>query len=143
MMQNSDPTGSWARASSRAFATARRPMQERANAARRVPDTRSSEPAMRCAPVRVRRQLLSSRAAFAAYAYAMPGIMPLHEAIEKVLTDADRPMHVSEIADEVTRRGLYERGDGGPIPTNQIHARIAKPRNRDRFTVSDGMVRLA
>ena len=52
-------------------------------------------------------------------------------------------MHVSEIADEVTRRGLYERGDGGPIPqTNQIHARIAKPRYRDRFTVSDGMVRL-
>lgn len=72
----------------------------------------------------------------------MPGIMPLHEAIEKVLTDAGEPMHVSEIADEVTRRGLYERGDGAPIPTNQIHARIAKPQYRDRFTVYDGVVRL-
>lgn len=51
-------------------------------------------------------------------------------------------MHVSEIADEITRRGLHERGDGGPIPTNQIHARIAKPQYRDRFTVRDGMVRL-
>ena len=72
----------------------------------------------------------------------MPGIMTLHEAIEKVLTDAGKPMHVSEIADEIMRRGLYERGDGGPIPTNQIHARIAKPQYRDRFTVSDGIVRL-
>lgn len=73
----------------------------------------------------------------------MPGLMPLHEAIEKVLTDAGKPMHVSEIADEVARRGLYERGDGGPIPTNQIHARIAKPQYRDRFAVSDGVVRLS
>jgi len=68
--------------------------------------------------------------------------MTLHEAIEQVLTDAGRPMHGSEIADEVARRGLYERGDGGPIPTNQIHARIAKPQYRDRFTVYEGIVRL-
>jgi HB1/ASXL restriction endonuclease-like protein with HTH domain len=73
----------------------------------------------------------------------MPGLMPLHEAIEQVLTDAGRPMHVSEIANEVARHGLYERRDGGPILTNQIHARIAKPEYRDRFTVSDGVVRLA
>ena len=73
----------------------------------------------------------------------MPGNMTLHEAIEKVLTDTGKPMHVSEIAHELVRRGLYERGDGGPIPTNQIHARIAKPQYRDRFIVSDGIVRLS
>lgn len=72
----------------------------------------------------------------------MPGIMTLHEAIENVLADAGKPMHVSNIADEIMRRGLYERGDGRPIPTSQIHARIAKPQHRDRFIVSEGMVRL-
>lgn len=68
--------------------------------------------------------------------------MPLHEAIELVLADAGRPLHVSDIAAEISRRGLYERRDGRPIPTNQIHARIAKPLYRDRFEVADGVVRL-
>lgn len=72
----------------------------------------------------------------------MPGVMTLDDAIEQVLRDGGKPMHVSEIAAEIERRGLYERGDGGPIPTNQIHARIAKPKHRDRFAVSEGIVRL-
>jgi HB1, ASXL, restriction endonuclease HTH domain len=70
----------------------------------------------------------------------MPGPMVLHDAIEQVLRDAGRPLHVSDIAAEIDRRGFYQRADEAPLPTNQIHARIAK--HPDRFAVSDGVARL-
>ncbi|WP_445151214.1 winged helix-turn-helix domain-containing protein [Baekduia sp. Peel2402] len=66
--------------------------------------------------------------------------MTLDDAIEQVLRDAGRPLHVADVAAEIGRRGLYERGDEGPLPTNQIHARISK--HPDRFAVADGVVRL-
>jgi hypothetical protein len=66
--------------------------------------------------------------------------MTLDDAIEEVLRDTGRPLHVTDVASEIDRRGLYERGDLGPLPTNQIHARIAK--HPGRFAVSDGYVSL-
>ena len=50
--------------------------------------------------------------------------MTLHEAIKQVLEDNGRPMSAREIADEVNRRNLYQRGDGSPVPGSQIHARV-------------------
>ncbi len=58
--------------------------------------------------------------------------MTLHEAIELVLREAGRPMHVRDIAAEIDRRGLFHRNDRRPLPANQIHARIAKPEYPER-----------
>ena len=48
----------------------------------------------------------------------------LHEAIIIVLRARGHSMTAQEIADEVNRRGLYTRGDGNPVPSKQIHARV-------------------
>jgi len=50
--------------------------------------------------------------------------MKLHNAIEKVLLQHRRPMKASEIAAEVNKQGLYQRGDLQPVPSSQIHARV-------------------
>lgn len=50
--------------------------------------------------------------------------MKLHEAIEKVLLEFKHPMSASNIASEVNRQGLYQRGDLQPIPSSQVHARV-------------------
>ena len=50
--------------------------------------------------------------------------MKLHEAIEKTLKTGGRAMTASEIATEINRSKLYSRGDGGPIPSSQISARV-------------------
>ena len=73
----------------------------------------------------------------------MPGRMPLLEAIETVLRDAGRAMHADDIAAEINRRGLYERGDDQPLQGSQVRARVAKAEYRDGFTVRDGIVGLA
>lgn len=48
--------------------------------------------------------------------------MTLHEAIQVVLQNG--PMTASEIASAVNSRQLYQRKDGAPVPSSQIHARI-------------------
>lgn len=51
--------------------------------------------------------------------------LKLHEAIQIVLKEADRPMTSREIADEINKRGLYHRKvDSNTVPPNQISARI-------------------
>lgn len=50
--------------------------------------------------------------------------MTLHEAIAQVLREAGHPLTVSEIASEVNAQKLYTRGDGLPVPSNQISARV-------------------
>lgn len=69
--------------------------------------------------------------------------MPLHQAIETVLRDAGRPMHTDDIAAEINRRGLYERGDDQPLRGAQVRARVAKAEYRDAFAVRDAVVSLA
>ncbi len=70
--------------------------------------------------------------------------MELHKAIEAVLRDAGGPLHVRDIAAAIDRSGLYQRGDGGPLPTAQVHARIGKRRYRDSFVqLGDGVIELA
>ena len=52
--------------------------------------------------------------------------LKLHEAIEIILKEYDRPMTSREIADEVNKRGLYHRKvDSDPVPVSQTRARIA------------------
>ncbi len=51
--------------------------------------------------------------------------MKLHEAIIKVLSESEKEtMTPQEIADEINKRKLYERGDKGTIPSSQISARV-------------------
>lgn len=48
----------------------------------------------------------------------------LHEAMRRVLADAGGGwMDAAQLAEEVRRRGLYQRRDSGPVPTKQIRAR--------------------
>jgi septal ring factor EnvC (AmiA/AmiB activator) len=50
--------------------------------------------------------------------------LTLHEAIARVLEEnGNRWMTVRELADEVNRKGLYQKRDGSPVEANQIHAR--------------------
>lgn len=49
--------------------------------------------------------------------------MKLHEAMVEVLKQGGRPMKAAEIAEEINRMELYERGDGQPVPGSQISAR--------------------
>lgn len=54
----------------------------------------------------------------------MKGInMTLHEAMQLVLKENDRPMTARELADEINNKNLYTRKDRKPVPTNQIGAR--------------------
>jgi len=50
--------------------------------------------------------------------------MTLHEAIEKVINQFHQPLSAQEIADEINKQKLYIRGDGNPVPSSQIHARV-------------------
>lgn len=50
--------------------------------------------------------------------------MTLHEAIVVVLKEAGRPLTRKDIADKINARKLYIRGDGKPLPSNQIGARV-------------------
>lgn len=53
------------------------------------------------------------------------GQLTLHEALTRVLEDAgNESMTARELADEVTRRGLYRKRDGSPVEVNQVHARV-------------------
>lgn len=49
--------------------------------------------------------------------------MTLHEAMQDVLHRAGEPLTSREIADEINRRGLYERGDGAQLGASQVSAR--------------------
>lgn len=55
--------------------------------------------------------------------------MTLHEAIEKVISDAGRPLSVQEIALEINKSGLYQKGDGKPVSEFQIFSRINNYKN--------------
>jgi hypothetical protein len=50
--------------------------------------------------------------------------MTLHEAIEKTIQKAGRPMTAVEIATELNKTKLYEKQDGSPIKSSQIGARV-------------------
>ena len=50
--------------------------------------------------------------------------LKLHEAIEKVISEAGRPLTFTEIAKQINAKNLYSRGDGGPVPSSQISARV-------------------
>ena len=65
--------------------------------------------------------------------------MTLHEAIEKLLRQAGRPMTTQQIADELNKNGWYQKKDGSTIQAFQIHGRTRNYVNifdRDGSTVS-------
>ncbi len=59
-----------------------------------------------------------------AYYQIRPQKLKLHEAIEQILSEHNRPLTATEIAEKINKRNLYQRGDGNPVPTSQIHARV-------------------
>jgi len=65
--------------------------------------------------------------------------MTLHEAIEKLLRQTERPMTTQQIADELNKNGWYQKKDGSIIQAFQIHGRTRNYANifdRDGSTVS-------
>lgn len=50
--------------------------------------------------------------------------MTLHEAIEEVIKIQVSPATIQEITDIINQRNLYKRGDGKPLQSNQVAARI-------------------
>lgn len=65
--------------------------------------------------------------------------MTLHEAIEKLLRQTNRPMTTVEIANELNKNNWYSKKDGSTIEPFQIHGRTRKyPNlfNRNGTTVS-------
>ncbi|WP_157535917.1 GIY-YIG nuclease family protein [Microbacterium sp. Root166] len=66
--------------------------------------------------------------------------MTLHAAVREVLAAAGEPLTPRQVADEVNRRGLYQRADLRPIGSGQISARA---RNYPHlFDVADGKISL-
>jgi hypothetical protein len=63
--------------------------------------------------------------------------MKLHEAIELVLKENKRPMSTQELADIINARKLYVRGDGLPLPKQQIYLRS---RNYVKYFQLDGQM---
>jgi hypothetical protein len=60
------------------------------------------------------------------------------DAIELILREAGRPLRAREIADEVNRRGVYQRGNGRPLPTYQVSSVVhGLP---GRFSVAAGHI---
>ena len=68
--------------------------------------------------------------------------MTLHEAIEKILKEAGKPLAPGVIADLVNSGSLYVRDDNTPVPPLQIEARIKKYPLRFTLT-SEGLITLA
>ncbi|GAA4525632.1 hypothetical protein GCM10023160_18850 [Brachybacterium paraconglomeratum] len=52
--------------------------------------------------------------------------MTLHEAMEKVLVDAGRPLKSSELAEQIKTLDLYRKRDGSPLQQDQVRARARK-----------------
>ncbi|MCD7935472.1 MAG: winged helix-turn-helix domain-containing protein [Tannerellaceae bacterium] len=63
--------------------------------------------------------------------------MKLHEAIIYVLRKKNTPMTTREIADEINKYNLYERGDKTDVPPSQISARI-KSDTYAKYFIKDG-----
>jgi hypothetical protein len=61
------------------------------------------------------------------------GRLTCSEAIAVVLADSTRPLQASQIAQEINRRGLYQRGDGRPLPAYQVSS-VAHASTR-RFSI--------
>lgn len=51
-------------------------------------------------------------------------MMTLHEAIQTVLDENNRPMRAKEIASAINLTGYYLRGDREPVKVDQIYARV-------------------
>jgi hypothetical protein len=68
----------------------------------------------------------------------------LHEAIRLVLLGRDsHTATTKEISEEIKKRSLYSRKDGGPPKPTQINARVRQKRYRDLFEfAAPGVVRL-
>lgn len=64
----------------------------------------------------------------------------LHNAMEKLLLEAGRPLKASDIAEQINLLGLYRKRDGSPVQPNQVSARARK--YPDLFTRVPGAVSL-
>jgi hypothetical protein len=70
--------------------------------------------------------------------------MTLHKAIKQVLEEnKGKSMTPQEIADELNRKGLYQKRDGTEIKCNQVSARISNHRYRHMFNRNVGIISLS
>ena len=69
--------------------------------------------------------------------------MKLHEAIEKILIDAKKPLNINEIANQINLNDLYIRKDERIINRSQVSARVRQYKhlfqiiNNQVFLISD------
>lgn len=66
--------------------------------------------------------------------------MTLHEAMQLVLKENDKPMTARELADEINKKNLYTRKDRKPVPTSQIGARAKNYPTKFEKKYIDGSV---
>ena len=67
--------------------------------------------------------------------------LTLHDAMEKVLLEAGRPLSARELSGQLNTAGLYRKRDGSPVQPGQVSARARKyPR---LFTQASGVIGLA
>ncbi|MBR9833501.1 hypothetical protein GYB57_15260 [bacterium] len=66
--------------------------------------------------------------------------MTLHEAIQQILIRENGSMRPVELADEINRTKLYTKGDGSPVKSSQIGARVKN--YPYLFTKENGFIRL-
>lgn len=66
--------------------------------------------------------------------------MTLHDAMEKVLLEAGRPLSARELSGQINTAGLYRKRDGSPVQPGQVHARARKYPHL--FTQASGVISL-
>lgn len=52
--------------------------------------------------------------------------MTLHDAMEKILVDAGRPLKASDLAEQIKTLDLYRKSDGSPLQPDQVRARARR-----------------
>lgn len=66
--------------------------------------------------------------------------MTLHDAIEKLLLGAGRPLSARDLSGQINTLGLYRKRDGSPVQPDQVRARAQKyPRLFSRATGAIGL----
>ncbi|MFN3256984.1 MAG: hypothetical protein ACE37B_14955 [Ilumatobacter sp.] len=74
---------------------------------------------------------------------ASAGPMTLHEAMAAVLRQRGNEWtKISDLAEMINAQGLYAKGDGSPVESNQLHARANRDTYRNLFEKNGPMLRL-
>ena len=71
------------------------------------------------------------------------GVLTLHEAMATVLRQrGNQWTKISDLAEMINAQGLYAKGDGSPVESNQLHARANRSTYQNMFEKDGPMLRL-